>query len=75
MKIYLLTMSILVLASAEPNMALLGINSTASRTIMADFLAQNPTIDTQLNNVSSLPINTSFATLFDYILTNSSIYD
>lgn len=56
-------------------MAQLSINSTQSRAVMRDFLDQNPTIDTQLDNVSSLPVNTSFSTLFDYILTNSTIYD
>ena len=70
----LLTMMIFLIA-ADPNMAILGINSTQGRTVIKDFLAQHPTIDTQLYNVSSLPINTSFTTLFDYILTNASIYN
>lgn len=42
----ILLSSILSLASAMPNMVLLGINSTQGRTILSPFLAQNPTIDT-----------------------------
>jgi hypothetical protein len=73
--VFLLLSIVTLLVSAQPNMALLGINSTQSRAVISNFLAQNPTINTQLNNVSSLPINTSFTTLFDYIFTNSSVYD
>ena len=62
-------------STAPPYFAVLNLNSTQSRTIMQPFLSQNPTIDGQLNNITTLSMNTSFVQLFGYILANSTVYD
>ena len=62
-------------STSIPNFLTFNLNSTNSRTILQPFLAQNPIINTQLNNITSLDMNTSFVSLFTYILSNSTIYN
>ena len=62
-------------STAPPYFLIFNLNSTQSRTVLQPFLNQNPIIDSQLNNITPLTMNTSFSSLFNYILSNSTIYN
>jgi hypothetical protein len=51
-----------------------GLNSTQSRTVLQPLIQQYPSLDTELNNITALPMNGSFLTLFNYILNNQTAF-